>query len=141
MDAREKQQQERRRRMRFPIRRELRYKLMEGNVVVGHGMGETINISSGGIWFTAGSELPRGVLIELSIGWPVLLGENTRLRLVLLGRVVRSSGDFAACTVDKYEFRTQARSAAAAAGAGDAPKSPVGQSIVNFVAAAAGAGA
>jgi len=111
MDAAGTAECERRKRWRFAIRRELRYKLMEGNVELAHGTGETVNMSSGGIWFTAGRLLKPGALLELSISWPVLLGENTLLRLLLIGRVVRSSGDAAACTVDKYELRTQARSA------------------------------
>ncbi|MEI9972618.1 MAG: hypothetical protein WDO73_11485 [Ignavibacteriota bacterium] len=31
------------------------------------------------------------------------------MRLIVLGRVVRSRGRQTACRVDKYEFRTQAR--------------------------------
>jgi hypothetical protein len=31
------------------------------------------------------------------------------MRLIVFGRVVRSSGRHTACTVDKYEYRTQAR--------------------------------
>jgi hypothetical protein len=37
------------------------------------------------------------------------LEENTRMRLVVFGRLVRSTTRISACTIDKYEFRTQAR--------------------------------
>ena len=99
---------ERRKKTRFPICCELRYKLMERDSIVAQGTGETIDISSGGVFFLTGEAL-KGSFIELSISWPVLLEENTRIRLVVFGRLVRSDGRTAACTVDKYEFRTQRR--------------------------------
>lgn len=89
--------------------REVRYKLVEDNSVVGQGTGETIDVGSNGVSFISGQPLKVGAYIELSISWPVLLGENTRMRLVVFGRVVRSSSQIAACTIDKYEFRVQAR--------------------------------
>ena len=103
---------DRRKKNRFPIHRELRYKLIENDVVLAQGTGETINIGSAGVSFAAGRVLKPGSFVELSISWPVLLDENTRMRLVVFGRLLRSSTHAAACTVDKYEFRTQARAAA-----------------------------
>ena len=106
-------EEERRRKTRFPICRELRYKLMENNAIVAEGAGETINIGSAGVSFIAGKPLRTGGFVELSISWPAILEEGTRMRLVVFGRLVRSSNHTAACTVDKYEFRTQSRSAGA----------------------------
>jgi len=100
---------ERRAKTRFPMRRELRYKLLEGATIVASGSGETINISSGGIAFQIDRHLNPGGFMELSISWPVLLDENCPMRLVVFGRVVRSAERFCVCRVDKYEFRTQAR--------------------------------
>lgn len=100
---------ERRRKTRFPMSRELRFKLVENNSIVAQGTGETIDIGSSGVSFIAGEPLKVGCFVELSISWPVLLEENTRMRLVVFGRLVRSSTRVAACTIDKYEFRTQAR--------------------------------
>lgn len=114
MEGTKKGRDERRSKSRFPICRELRYKLVEDNVVVAQGTGETINIGSGGISFIAGQPLKPGAFIELSISWPVLLGENTLMRLVVFGRLLRSTGQAAACTMEKYEFRTQARTVDAA---------------------------
>jgi len=37
------------------------------------------------------------------------LEESTRMRLVVFGHLLRSAGQSAVCTLDKYEFRTQAR--------------------------------
>jgi hypothetical protein len=89
--------------------RELRYKLVEDNSVVAEGTGQTIDIGSGGVSFIVSQALKVGAFIELSISWPVLLEEYTRMRLVVFGRMVRCSDRIAACTIDKYEFRTQAR--------------------------------
>lgn len=112
MHAVTEKEAERRRKARFPICREMRYKLLEEDTIVAQGTGETIDIASGGVSFTTGQLLRRGAYIELSISWPVLLDENTRMRLVVFGQVVRSNHQTAACTVEKYEFRTQARSTA-----------------------------
>ena len=108
-----KREAERRRKARFPICREMRYKLLEDDTIVAQGTGETIDMSSGGIAFTAGQPLRPGAYIELSISWPVLLDENTRMRLVVFGQLTRSNNQTAACTVEKYEFRTQARATTA----------------------------
>lgn len=103
---------ERRRKARFPICREMRYKLLEDDTIIAQGTGETIDMASGGVAFTTGQPLRPGAYIELSISWPVLLDENTRMRLVVFGRLIRSNHQTAACTVEKYEFRTQARATA-----------------------------
>jgi len=100
---------ERRRKARFPMSREVRFKLVEKDSVVTAGTGETIDIGSGGVSFIAGQPLKVGSFVELSISWPVLLEANIHMRLVVFGRLVRSSTRVAACTIDKYEFRTQAR--------------------------------
>lgn len=97
---------ERRMRCRFGIRRELRYKLVEGRTVVAAGAGYTIDIGSGGVAFFAKHELKPGAAVELSISWPALLDRTCPMRLIVFGRVLRSAGRTAACTVDKHEFRT-----------------------------------
>jgi hypothetical protein len=104
-----KKQPERRSKTRFPIQRELRYKLLVKDTVVESGVGETIDIASGGIAFQLDHPLRTGALIELSISWPMMLHDNCPMRLVVYGRVVHSAGRRSACRVDKYEFRTQAR--------------------------------
>lgn len=100
---------ERRIKYRFPLTREVRYKLLEDNTIVAAGRGETLDLSSGGVGIAVDQSLAPGAFIELSISWPVLLHENCPMRLIVFGRVVRSEGSRAACTIDKYEFRTQAR--------------------------------
>jgi PilZ domain len=100
---------ERRVKSRFPIRREVRYKLLEEGATVASGAGETCDLSSGGVSFTPDGALKPGAFVELSISWPVLLDERCAMRLIAFGRVVWTDGHKAACTIDKYEFRTQAR--------------------------------
>jgi len=101
--------EEKRRKFRFQMERELRYKLLAEATVVTTGAGCTVDISSNGIAFLGQHKLEPGTLVELSISWPVLLGEACAMRLIVFGRIVRSEGFRSACTIDKYEFRTQAR--------------------------------
>ncbi len=100
---------ERRNKQRFHLHRELRFKLLDrawSNVA---GTGQTVDISSAGISFTTDQPLPVDAAIEISISWPVTLENACPLRLVARGRVVRSQGGCVACTIQKFEFRTQAR--------------------------------
>ncbi len=101
--------EERRGKFRFPMQRDLRYKLLKDGATVESGIGQTVDIGSGGVAFTIGRDLPPGGFIELSISWPVLLQENCAMRLIVFGRVVRNGEGRSACTIDKYEFRTQSR--------------------------------
>jgi len=100
---------DRRKKARFPINRDLRYKVLEGDTIVSSGVGTTLDMASAGIAFLTEAQIAAGSFIELSISWPVLLEGSCPMRLIVFGRLVRSSGRKAVCTVDKYEFRTQAR--------------------------------
>jgi hypothetical protein len=100
---------DRRAKHRFAIERELRFKVLDSERITTTGTGNTVDISSGGVAFETMTKLVPGSLMEISISWPVLLDETCLMRLVVLGRVVRTQRKIVACTVDKYEFRTQAR--------------------------------
>ena len=100
---------ERRSKTRFPMRRELRYRLLENDSIVASGVGETIDIASHGVAFQIDRPLRAGMFIELSISWPMMLPGDCPLRLVIFGLVVRSAGRRSACRLIRYEFRTQAR--------------------------------
>jgi hypothetical protein len=104
---------ERRSKMRFPMNRELRYKLLEDERIMAAGLGTTTNMSSGGVAFQSDVDLPNGSYIELSISWPALLGDVCLMRLIVFGRVLRGSGPTKVCSVEKWEFRTQSRQVAA----------------------------
>ena len=73
MGIRSKREGERRVKARFRIRRELRYKLLEDNTIVESGIGETIDMASGGVAIQIDHPLRAGTIIELAISWPVLL--------------------------------------------------------------------
>lgn len=105
---------ERRAKARFVMHRELRYKLLEDNTIVASGVGETVDMSSSGVAFAIDLPVKPGAFLELSISWPVLLDQTCPMRLIVFGRVQRSSETKTVCTVDKYEFRTQARAFQAA---------------------------
>src|ERR1035437_3419543 len=101
-------QNDRRRKSRFAIQRDVRYKILKDEVVVA-GSGQTVNMGSGGVAFVTEQPLTPGGLVELSISWPVLLDDTCLMRFIVFGRVLRCTGVTAVCTIDKYEFRTQAR--------------------------------
>ena len=100
---------DRRTKLRFPIERELRYKLLQNDKIVATGQGETVNMSSGGIAFRTAKVLAAGDYIELSIAWPELLDGTCPVRLVVYGKVARRSDSLVASTVEKWEFRTGSR--------------------------------
>ncbi len=100
---------DRRRKQRFPLQRELRYRLVQQPDPNSAGTGTALNASSAGIAFTADRPLPLHARIEISMSWPVALQDACPLRLLAKGRVVRCEGGNVACTIDKFEFRTQGR--------------------------------
>jgi len=99
---------------RFPIESLLRYKLVDWNAAPATGAGRTLNMSSGGILFSAPVELPVGGRVELSVDWPAKLNEQCALTLVAVGRIIRSNAETAAIHIEKYDFRTRAAAASAA---------------------------
>jgi hypothetical protein len=109
MGSGNEKENDRRAKHRFAIARELRFKVLDSERPTTTGIGTTVNISSGGVAFETITKLIPGTLVEISISWPVLLDDTCLMRLVVLGRVVRTRRQIVACTVDKYEFRTQAR--------------------------------
>ncbi len=105
---------------RFPIEREVRYKVLSKRTSEDAGEGKTLNMSSAGVLFTSVQLLVPGKRMELSITWPAQLNNKCALRLVARGRVVRSQNGTAAIEIQQYEFRTSALPVAAAAAAGAA---------------------
>jgi hypothetical protein len=45
--------------------------------------------------------------VELAISWPIMLNDTCPLKLVVIGKVVRSSAALTAVQMERYEFRTQ----------------------------------
>jgi hypothetical protein len=98
---------ERRGTNRFPMREEVRYKMLHGKVIT-TGVGKTLNIGSGGVLFTTEHRLPVGRTVEISVNWPARLDGTCPLKFVASGRVIRSEDDRAAVRIERYEFRTRA---------------------------------
>jgi hypothetical protein len=96
---------------RFPIEREVRYKILSrknSTEAESAGSGVTVNMSSNGVLFTTDHYLLPGRRLEVSISWPAQLNSKVALKLVARGRVVRSEEGRAAIEIHQYEFRTQA---------------------------------
>src|ERR1700734_316494 len=103
-------ERERRTKRRFQIEQDVRYKMLYGQRIAETGVGKTMNISSGGIWFTTEALLTSGMPIELSVTWPVLLNDSCPMKLMIYGCVVRRNERGAAVAIERYEFRTTGRS-------------------------------
>jgi hypothetical protein len=104
----DKERNDRRAADRFPIEREVRYKILNRKNADEVGFGKTINMSSNGVLFSTDQHLLPGKRLELSISWPAQLDSKISLKLVARGRVVRSEEGRAAIEIHQYEFRTQA---------------------------------
>jgi hypothetical protein len=92
---------------RYGLKLELRWKMIQRGRVTESGAGRTLDLSSGGVRFTAGSDLPAGSNIALSIVWPALLHNVAPMLLAIQGKVVRSAKGWAAVRIMQHEFRIQ----------------------------------
>ena len=104
----DKDKNDRRAADRFPIEREVRFKVLNRKNEDEAGNGRTINMSSNGVLFTTDQHLVPGRRLELAISWPAQLNSRVSLKLVARGRVVRCEEGRAAIEIHQYEFRTQA---------------------------------
>ncbi len=103
---------------RFPLREDVRYRVVQSRAAKVSGCGTTLNIGSNGILFTTEDKLPIGRMVELSVNWPARLDGVCPLQFVATGRVVRSENHRAAVRIERYEFKTRSTSGmSAAAGA------------------------
>jgi len=100
-------ERERRIKRRFQIEQEVKYKMLYGQRIAETGAGKTVNISSGGVWFTTENTLTPGMPVELSMNWPVLLNDSCPMKLMIYGCVIRTNDRGAAVAIERYEFRTQ----------------------------------
>jgi hypothetical protein len=101
---------------RFPIEREIRYKVLSKRMEAETaGMGKTVNMSSSGILFTTSEMLLPGRRLEVSVSWPAQLNNKCPLKLVARGKIVRFEEGRVALEIQQYEFRTQGSIGLAAA--------------------------
>ena len=103
---------ERRRRLRFPMKTDLRYQI-SGREKTANGTGQAENISSRGLAFRSDVPLYPGLRLNVSMAWPAKLDE-TMLRLAFEGVVLRVSGGLAVVSIERPHFRTAGKSTASA---------------------------
>jgi hypothetical protein len=101
--------------IRFPVREELKYKILQPRAAAISGAGQTLNFGSGGLLFTTEEKLPVGRQVEISVNWPARIDGTCPLKFVAIGRVVRADSNQAAVRFERYEFKTRGMAAAAAA--------------------------
>ena len=102
---------ERRAADRFPIERDVKYRILSKRNGDESGAGKTVNLSSNGVLFTTDSILLPGRRVEVAISWPAQLNSTVSLKLVARGRVVRFEQGMAAMEIQQYEFRTSGAAA------------------------------
>ena len=97
---------ERRLKVRFPVKLNVRYRTLAGPQM--SGAGQTINMSSGGLLIAANE--PRelaGIRLHITVEWPLLLHGMTPLQLSAACKVVRCDETLFAVRLEKYQFRTR----------------------------------
>lgn len=90
---------------RYPIATPLKYKTLVASGEAA-GLGLTIDMSNASVLIQTSRPLTNGARVELSIAWPALLDERVPLTLHIIGRAVRTEGDYSAITIERHEFRT-----------------------------------
>jgi hypothetical protein len=91
---------------RFPLERDIRYKIVSKRLGHEQGSGKTINMSSSGLLFSTDGTLLPGKKVEVAVSWPAQLENRCALKLMARGRVVRTEKGRAAVEIQQYEFRT-----------------------------------
>ena len=103
---------------RYEIRLDLRWKLVRRRRVLESGAGYTVDLSSGGILFEAGRQLPVGFHLELWVSWPIMLHSVSPLQLFVRGKIVRAQNGRTAVRMQQHEYRTAGQAAEASSRAG-----------------------
>jgi len=101
---------ERRAKSRYPLRLNVRYQTL-GMASRVAGVGQTLNVSSGGAFLNCGSDIREGTRIRVVMEWPSLLDGATPLQLVTIGIAVRHQGAGLGVAFEGYQFRTAGRRA------------------------------
>jgi hypothetical protein len=73
---------DRRASVRFPVSLEVRYSIAGRRGPVENRSGQTLDVSSSGLSFTADRPLPIGQKLDMSIDWPFRLDGDVQLQLV-----------------------------------------------------------
>ena len=98
---------ERRGRTRFSLTLDIRYAVLGHHAPEETGSGRTVELSSGGLTFSADRPLLTGQHLEVFIDWPVLLDGGVKLQLIMAGVVLRTNGTATSLQIHRHEFRTR----------------------------------
>lgn len=93
---------ENRKSQRFELR--LPFKVIRSGHHFSNAQGHTLNMSSNGVLFEMNQPLPVGEIIEYAITLPTGQEPDEDVRLRCMGKVIRSHQNFAAATMERYEF-------------------------------------
>jgi hypothetical protein len=99
---------ERRVKSRYPLELNARYQTMGAAGPVA-GVGQTLNMSSSGMFLAGASDIPEGTRLKIFVEWPSLLNGTTPLQLITVGTVVRCTQIGVSIVFDSYQFRTMSR--------------------------------
>jgi len=99
---------ERRVKSRYPLELNVRYQTMGAAGPVA-GVGQTVNMSSGGMFLACASNVSEGARLKMFIEWPSLLNGTTPLQLITVGTVVRCTEIGISIVFESYQFRTMSR--------------------------------
>lgn len=108
---------ENRKNQRFELR--LPFELVRSGHRSNRLQGQTLNLSSNGVMFEVDQSLAVGEIIEYFITLPTGQNPDEDVRLRCMGKVIRSHENFAAATMERYEFvRTSPSSGEASSATG-----------------------
>jgi hypothetical protein len=99
---------ERRVKSRYPLELNARYQTMGAAGPVA-GVGQTLNMSSSGMFLAGASDIAEGTRLKIFVEWPSLLNGTTPLQLITVGTVVRCTQIGVSIVFDSYQFRTMSR--------------------------------
>lgn len=100
---------DRRRAIRFPIKSQLRWVVLNRKTGSLMGTGETVDVSSSGFAFRSDVPLSPGCRLKMDVEWPAELDGRVPMKLVATGKVVRADGCIVCVEIEKREFRTSGR--------------------------------
>jgi hypothetical protein len=115
--ARETIPGDRRSHRRYDLALGLRFRQVAGSRTILEGTGKIDDISSGGVLFLTGAPPAVGATVELLVDWPYRGENGSPLNLLVVGRVVRRSGEAVAVQTIRHEFRPVAQSGTGVKGA------------------------
>jgi hypothetical protein len=103
-----KMSNERRVKSRYPLLLNVRYQTMGSDGPVA-GVGQTVNVSSGGMLLACATSIAEGTRLKTFIEWPSLLNGTTPLQLIAVGTVIRCAAIGVSVVFESYQFRTMSR--------------------------------